>query len=101
MNFIVSVPIIVAGAAGIWWLSKHTPKGVLIAVGVVLNVAGRIISSRFNMVFGPDGERLGSIPNRLIADVALPLQILGTIAVIHGIIMLFKRKSKEDQPTNG
>lgn len=99
MNFIVAIPVLVAGATGLWWLSKHTPKGVLIVIGVILNVVGRIVSSQFRMVFGPGGERLGSLPNRLIADLALPLQILGVIAVIHGIIILFKKKTKEEQPT--
>jgi hypothetical protein len=95
MNFIVAVPILVAGAAGLWWLGNHSPKGVLIVIGVILHVAGRIVSSQFRMVFGPGGERLDSLANRLIADLALPLQILGVIAVIHGIIILFKKKTKE------
>jgi len=99
MNFIVAVPILVAGAAGLWWLSNHSPKGILIAIGIILNISGRIVSSQFRMVFGPDGERLGSLPSRLIADLALPLQILGFIAVIHGFIILFKKKTKEEQPT--
>lgn len=59
-------------------------------VGVILNIAGRLLRSQFSMVFGPDGERLGSFARRLSADVALPLQILGVIAVIHGSIVLFK-----------
>jgi len=92
MIFVVTIPILVAGAAGLWCLSKHTPKGVMIVVGVILNISGRFLSSQCSMVFGPRGERLGSLGQRLIADIALPLQILGVIAVIHGIIILFKRK---------
>ena len=92
MSFIVVVSVLVGGATGLWWLSKNTPKGVLIVVGLILNVAGRFLNSQFPMVLGPGGERLGSLVHRLIADVALPMQILGVIAVIHGIIILFKKK---------
>jgi len=100
MNFIIAIPILLAGAAGIWWLSKHSPKGVLIAIGFILNAAGRFLSDQFHMVFGPSGERLGSLPNRLIEDLALPLQILGVVAVIHGIIILFKMKTKKGTANN-
>ena len=100
MNFIVAVPLLILGAAGTWWLSKHAPKGILIVVGVSLHVVGRLLSSQFRMVVGIEGERLGSFSQRLIADIALPMQILGTIAVIHGIIVLFKKK-KDSQPKVG
>lgn len=99
MNYLFAVPVLIAGAAGIWWLSIHTPKGVLIVIGILLNVGGRALSSHYHMVFGPGGERLGSLSHRLLADAALPLQLLGAVAVIHGIVMLFKKPQAGKGPS--
>ena len=92
MNYLIAIPIIIAGVAGIWWLSKKLPKGVLIIVGIILNLIGRYMSTEFSMTFLPSGERLDSGLHKLIADVGLPLQLLGVIAVIHGIAILFRKK---------
>lgn len=94
MTALVWLPVVIAGAAALWWLSRNTPKGVMIAIGVLLNLAGRYLASSFHQVYGIEGERLGSFAHQLLADLALPLQLLGVIAVIHGIILLFRRRNQ-------
>jgi len=93
IQWIVVVPVAMAGAVALWWLSRNTPKGVLIAIGVALHVVGRFLSPIFPAVEdGYTGERFGSFLQRSLPDVCLVLQILGTIAVVHGVVLLFKRK---------
>jgi len=102
MTAIIWIPFLIAGAGCLWWLSKKVPKGVLIVIGVLLNVLGRIMTSTFHHVYDPAGERLGSFAHQLLADLALPIQILGVVGVIHGIIILFRKRGKApSQPPPG
>ena len=102
IQWIIVVPLVIAGAACLWWISKRAPKGVLLLLGIGLHVVGKIMVPMFPAVEdGHTGMRYGTLLERSMPDVCLVLQLLGTIAVIHGVILLFKKKDRTSQPEVG
>ena len=93
--WIVVIPFVVGVAALLWLLSRKIPGWGMILVGVAVYALGKWLVPVFPAVEDVStGRRLGSLFHRAMPDVVFLLQILGTVAVVHGIVLCVKRGRK-------
>jgi len=96
--WIVVIPIVIVGAGLLWRLSRWIPGWGMILVGIAISSFGKCLAPAFPEVAdGNTGQRFGSCFQRAMPDLVFLLQILGTIAVVHGIVMWIKRGRKARQ----
>ena len=92
VQWFVVIPLLLTGAACLFLTAKHMPKGTLLLIGCALHLAGRILCDMFPVVAdGNTGVRCGTFIQRSMPDVSAVLQLLGFIAIIHGLIQVLKR----------
>lgn len=97
--WVVVIPFVVGCAAVLWMLSRKIPGWGMILVGVAIYALGKLLMPAFPAVEdGYTGRRFGSLLQRTMPDVVFLLQILGTVAVVHGIVIWVKRGKKGSQP---
>ena len=106
IQWLIVIPLLLIGAACLFLTAKHTPKGTLLLIGCALQIAGNILYDMFPVVAdGNTGVRCGTFIQRTMPDVSIVIQLLGVIAIIHGLAQVLKRnlfnKNSSEANNNG